>query len=223
MMYGMKIVLLHSGGLDSSVLLYHLRDAGDEVAALSVRYGQRHHREIDAAAAICVHAGVEHRIADLAGLRELLAGSALTDETVAVPTGEYGIDNMKQTVVPNRNMVLLAIAGAWAVSLKAAAVAYAAHSGDHEIYPDCRPAFADAMAKALSLCDWHAPQLLRPFVNMNKADIARRGAELDVPFNLTWSCYQGGDQHCGDCPTCRERKKAFQEAEVDDPTQYLRF
>ncbi len=216
----MKAVLLHSGGLDSSVLLYHLRDQGHDVAALSVRYGQRHHREIDAAAAICVRAGVEHRVADLAGLRELLVGSALTDDAVAMPTGGYGIDNMKQTVVPNRNMVLLSVAGAWAVSLKADAVAYAAHGGDHEIYPDCRPAFADAMATALSLCDWHAPQLLRPFVDMTKADIVRRGDELNVPFELTWSCYQGGDQHCGDCPTCRERKKAFAEADVDDPTIY---
>lgn len=127
---------------------------------------------------------------------------------------------MKATVVPNRNMLLIATAAAWAMSLKAASVAYGAHGGDHAIYPDCRPAFADALDQAIRLADWHEVTLERPFVGMDKTAIVRRGAELGVPFALTWSCYVGGDRHCGKCGTCVERKEAFVRAGVPDPTVY---
>jgi 7-cyano-7-deazaguanine synthase len=216
-----KAVVLLSGGLDSTVLLYHLQSLGTEVLALSVDYGQRHRKELEAACAVTTAAGVPHQIADLSGVTPLLAGSALTSSEIAVPLGHYEDETMKLTVVPNRNMILLSVATAWAITTKSDVVAYAAHGGDHAIYPDCRAEFADALAGAIALCDWHPVKLLRPFVSWTKADIAKRGAELAVPMELTWSCYQGGTTHCGQCGTCVERREAFELAGVTDPTEYL--
>lgn len=220
----MKTVVCYSGGLDSTVLLYHLKAQGHQVRALSVDYGQRHRKELDAAGKIAWLLGVEHKVADLSGIRGLLAGSSQTDDTVEVPDGHYAEESMKLTVVPNRNMILLALAGAWAVSTRSDAVAYAAHGGDHAVYPDCRPEFAQAMAVALGLCDWHAPKLLRPFVQptpLGKHDVARLGYDLEVPLAETWSCYKGGELHCGTCGTCTERREAFALAGLTDPTRYL--
>lgn len=216
----MNSVLIYSGGLDSTVLLYHLHDAGQPLAALSVNYGQRHVREIDCARKNCAALGVEHREADLSSLAPLLDGNSLTDPGVDVPKGHYTEETMKATVVPNRNMIMLSVATGWAISRKADAVAYAAHAGDHAIYPDCRREFADALDAAIRLADWQQVQLYRPFVDWTKADIARRGAQLGVPFADTWSCYEGGAKHCGRCGTCIERREAFYLAEVDDPTPY---
>jgi 7-cyano-7-deazaguanine synthase len=215
-----RTVLIHSGGIDSTVLLAHLLAEGREVHALSVDYGQRHRRELDAAREICLHYKVPHRIADLRALGPLFGANALTDGSVAVPEGHYEEEGMKATVVPNRNMLLIAVAASWAMSLKASSVAYGAHGGDHAIYPDCRPAFAEALDKAIRLADWHEVSLERPFVGLDKTAIVRRGAELGVPFALTWSCYVGGARHCGRCGTCVERKEAFQRAGVPDPTDY---
>ncbi|MGF1448981.1 MAG: 7-cyano-7-deazaguanine synthase QueC [Opitutales bacterium] len=225
------VVVVYSGGLDSTVLLAHLIHEGNQVFALTLDYGQRHRREIEAAKQICAHyrgrgvsdAGgrlVEHRIADLSSLQVLLGGSSLTQADVAVPKGHYTEDSMKATVVPNRNMILLSVAAGWAVALKASAVAYAAHGGDHAIYPDCREAFAEAMDTAFGLADWHPLRLARPFVGWTKADIVRRGHALDVPLALTWSCYEGGARHCGACGTCIERREAFHLAGIPDPTEY---
>ncbi|MFM7399105.1 MAG: 7-cyano-7-deazaguanine synthase QueC [Verrucomicrobiota bacterium] len=214
-----RTALIYSGGVDSTVLLAHLLAEGREVHCLSVDYGQRHRRELDAARAICVHYGVDHRLADLRALAPLFGSNALTGG-VKVPEGHYEEESMKATVVPNRNMLLISVATAWAVSLKAESVAYGAHGGDHAIYPDCRPEFAEALDRAVRLADWHEVRLERPFVKMDKAAIVRRGAELDVPFGLTWSCYVGGERHCGKCGTCVERKEAFRLAGVTDPTDY---
>lgn len=215
----MDVVLIYSGGLDSTVLLYHLRAAGHGVRSLSIDYGQRHRRELAAAADICRGLRVEHRIVDLSGIRPLLAGSALTDD-VDVPDGHYTEARMKLTVVPNRNMIMLSVAIGWAISVQANAVAYAAHAGDHTIYPDCRPEFIGAMRRAASLCDWHPADMLTPFVDWTKSDIVRRGRDLDVPFERTWSCYRGLQHHCGTCGTCVERREAFARAGVPDPTRY---
>jgi 7-cyano-7-deazaguanine synthase len=215
----MRCVVLHSGGLDSTVLLYHLRATGADVRALVVNYGQRHRCEISAATVICAQADISHQIIDLTSIAPLLGGSALTDD-VPVPMQAYDVDSLKITVVPNRNMILLSLAAAWAVSLKFDAVAYAAHGGDHEVYPDCRPEFADAMDRALQLCDWHSVRLHQPFVNKSKAEVVSMGASLNVPFEFTWSCYLGGSIHCGQCGTCDERRKAFEIAGVPDPTRY---
>lgn len=217
-----SVIVLASGGLDSTVLLWKLKQEY-LVRALSVNYGQRHSPELRAASIICRAAGIEHQIADLSKLSVLFSGSSQTSPDIPVPEGHYTDESMKQTVVPNRNMVLLALAGAWAVSTKSYGVAYAAHGGDHAIYPDCRPDFTEAMGDAFSNCDWHKLKLLRPFVwptPMSKADIVRLGTELQVPLGLTYSCYKGGELHCGKCGTCRERREAFEVAEVPDPTRY---
>tara|TARA_B110001469_G_C9583141_1_gene289223 strand:+ start:515 stop:1186 length:672 start_codon:yes stop_codon:yes gene_type:complete len=206
--------------MDSTVLLYHLLDAGVEVKALSIDYGQRHKKELVLAKSVCEKLGVEHRIADLTALTPLLAGSSLTSDDIEVPDGHYAEENMKVTVVPNRNMILLAVATGWAVSTKSDTVSYAAHSGDHAIYPDCREEFAAGMNSVMQLADWHVVKLDRPFVAMTKADVAKRGAELGVPFEETWSCYKGLDLHCGRCGTCVERREAFHLAGVIDPTPY---
>lgn len=216
----MKSVIIYSGGLDSTVLLYHLHAAGGDLAALSVDYGQRHSREIDCAKKNCAALGIEHRVADLTSLAPLLGDNSLTDRNTAVPKGHYTETTMKATVVPNRNMIMLSVAAGWAISRKADNVAYAAHSGDHAIYPDCRREFADALDQAIQLADWHKVKLYRPFVSWTKADIAKRGEELGIPFTDTWSCYEGGAKHCGCCGTCIERREAFYLAEVEDPTPY---
>jgi 7-cyano-7-deazaguanine synthase len=216
-----KTIVVLSGGMDSATLLYYLKHQGHEVRAISMNYGQRHVRELTAAAELCRFAGVEHKIADLTGITPLLGQNSLSGRDCPVPEGHYAEETMKLTVVPNRNMILLAVATAWAVSLKYDAVAYGAHSGDHDIYPDCRPAFADALAKAVALCDWHPVRLIRPLIHMDKGEIAKLGASLGVPYQLTWTCYKGGEKHCGKCGACRERLEAFQKAGVPDPVEYM--
>ena len=216
----MKTVLTYSGGLDSTVLLYQLLKERHTVGALSVNYGQRHSREIESARKICTPLGIEHRIADLRSITPLLAGNCLTTPTLNVPEGHYKEERMKETVVPNRNMILLSLATAWAISTRSDTVAYAAHSGDHSIYPDCRPEFATALDQAMQQADWHPVSLYRPFVKQSKADLVKRGHALEVPFEKTWSCYRGEAQHCGRCGTCLERREAFHLAGVPDPTSY---
>jgi 7-cyano-7-deazaguanine synthase len=216
----MKTILIHSGGLDSTVLLYWLRRQGHEVMALSVDYGQRHVIELQCAETICNALGVPFFAADLSKLQPLFRGSSQTDHSVPVPHGHYTDESMKKTVVPNRNMLLIAVAGAHAIAEQADNVAYAAHAGDHAIYPDCREEFVEPLARALSLADWHPVNLLRPFIAMTKAEIVQGGAEMGVPFHLTYSCYEGQPFHCGKCGTCVERREAFQLAGVTDPTAY---
>ena len=215
----MKTILIYSGGLDSTVLLFKLLREGHEVCALGVNYGQRHRKELDAATAICAKLGVEYRIADLSAIRPLLGGSQ-TDDSVAVPHGHYAAETMKLTVVPNRNMIMLSVAIAWAISTKSESVSYAAHGGDHAIYPDCREEFASALNTAAMLADWHPVNIDRPFVKMSKADIVALGNRLGVPMEMTWSCYEGGEHHCGKCGTCVERREAFQLTGVPDLTTY---
>jgi len=206
--------------MDSTVLLYRLAKDGDELKALSINYGQRHSKEIEYAESICKNLGVEHRVANLESLSELLSGSALTSDDLEVPEGHYAEDNMKATVVPNRNMILLSVAAGWAISSEFDRVSYAAHSGDHAIYPDCRNEFADALDATIRLADWREVSLYRPFVDYAKADLVKLGAELGVPFEKTWSCYKGLDLHCGRCGTCIERREAFHLAGIHDPTYY---
>lgn len=213
----MKTVVLLSGGLDSTVLLAGLHAAGHDCRTLSVLYGQRHRVEVDRARAVSARYGVLHEVVELPP--SLMAGSAITGGG-DVPHGHYEHESMRRTVVPNRNMLLLSAAGAVAVRDGCGAVAYAAHAGDHHIYPDCRPEFAEAMGRALALCADRPVALLRPFVTWTKADIVREGSRLGVPFPLTWSCYEGGEKHCGLCGTCFERREAFQLAGVLDPTEY---
>jgi 7-cyano-7-deazaguanine synthase len=216
----MKVVSLLSGGLDSTVLLADLVLAGHDVVALSVHYGQRHARELRAAARVAAALRVPRIEVDARALDVLLGGSALTTAAIAVPFGHYADESMKITVVPNRNMLLLAMAGALAVSAGAEAIAYAAHAGDHAIYPDCRPAFMDAVRQVLAVASWSPIALETPFALRTKAEIVARGSAIGAPLALTYSCYEGHEQHCGKCGTCVERREAFEVAGVPDPTEY---
>jgi 7-cyano-7-deazaguanine synthase len=216
----MKTVVVFSGGLDSTVLLKQVVSAGDETLALSIDYGQRHRKELQFAEEIARSYGVEWELADLSGIAKLLAGSSQTSADIPVPHGHYAEASMKQTVVPNRNMIMLSMAAGWAISRQFDRIAYAAHSGDHTIYPDCRPEFVQAMRNAFQLCDWHLIDLYTPFVTFTKSQIVQTGASLDVDFAHTWSCYEGGELHCGKCGTCVERREAFTLAGIPDPTRY---
>lgn len=218
-----KVVVLVSGGMDSAVLLWSLKDK-HEVMGLSIHYGQRHAKELQAAETLCRLAGVPQQTIDLQMLRPLLAGSSQTDDSVAVPTGHYADPVMRLTVVPNRNMLMLSVAAAAVIGWSGEdyhgirAVAYAAHAGDHPVYPDCRPEFIAALAPALRLCHYDSGvELWSPFVQKTKADLVRLGSALGVPFGETWSCYVGGNRPCGQCGTCQERIEAFQVAGIPDP------
>jgi len=207
-------VLLLSGGLDSSVLLYYLGISTNLVYPITINYGQKHSKEIAAADKVAASRGLVTYHVDLSHL-DVFKGSSLTSKFKKIPTGEYTLENMSSTVVPNRNMVFLSIAAAYAVSCGASQVAYAAHSGDHYIYPDCRPEFIEAMSRCLYLAT--GVGLYTPFMSISKADIVRAGLELSVPFELTWSCYNGGDFPCLQCGTCVERTNAFMVNNTKDP------
>ncbi len=216
----MRSVVLASGGLDSTVLLAKLAAEGRSVIGFGVDYGQRHAREIASARAVCRHLGVEYKLLELQTLKSIFGANSLTDENVDVHEGRYEESGMKNTVVPARNLILISLATAFAISEKCETVAYAAHGGDHAIYPDCRPEFAEKLDAVVRIADWHKVSLERPFVDMTKAEIVKLGNKLGVPMELTWSCYKGGELHCGKCATCLERRAAFKEAGVKDLTRY---
>jgi 7-cyano-7-deazaguanine synthase len=210
-------VALMSGGLDSTTLVWTLRP---NVKALLVDYDQRHIRELNHAMHICGTYGIEFEVADLRAINKLIRkGSQSGDELP--PEGHYTEMSMKTTIVPNRNSIMLAVAVGWALTLNVHNVYFAAHAGDHTIYPDCRPEFIDAFSHAEILANaWNPVIIHAPFSRMTKADIVKKGSELGVPFDLTWSCYVGDNKHCGKCGTCVERREAFQLAGVEDPTEY---
>ncbi|NIX77293.1 7-cyano-7-deazaguanine synthase QueC [Microvirga terricola] len=217
----MKTLVICSGGLDSVTLTHKVAAERTLTRLVSFDYGQRHKKELDFAHACAVRLGVPHDIVDISAVGRLLTGSALTSGE-AVPEGHYAEDTMRVTVVPNRNAIMLVIAFGIAAAEKADAVAAAVHGGDHFIYPDCRPDFIEAFEtmQRHALDGMSDIALYTPFVRLSKADIAREGARLGVPFDETWSCYQGGAIHCGRCGTCVERREAFDLAGVDDPTSY---
>lgn len=218
-----KTVAIVSGGMDSVALAYHLADKGHEVHLVSVDYGQRHRKEMDFAALAASRLEARHSIVDLSSITKLIASSSLTGD-IDVPDGHYAEETMRATVVPNRNMMMLSVATAIAISENADYVATGVHGGDHYIYPDCRPEFVTACSAAaqigmVTMSD-NFKGIVAPFVHHDKAWIAGEGTRLGVPWNDTWSCYKGGDVHCGRCGTCVERAEAFWLAGVDDPTVY---
>jgi len=219
-----RAVAVVSGGLDSTTMAYWLHAQGYALNAISFDYGQRHRKEVEFAQRMAADLDAPWTLIDLhaAGLTDVLSGSALTDETVAVPDGHYADESMRITVVPNRNAIMLSIACALAVTREAGAVAFGAHTGDHFIYPDCRPEFVRAFEAMVNLAveGLAGIEIITPFLAMTKTDIVRLGSELDVPFERTWSCYRGGAMHCGTCGTCFERREAFAQAHVTDPTAY---
>lgn len=213
-------LILLSGGLDSATALAASYEEGTAAYALSVDYGQRHIREIESARALADHFGVGHAVLDLQGWGRLLTGSALTDRNVAVPHGHYADASMAVTVVPGRNATMLAAAAGVAVARGCDRVVTAVHAGDHAVYRDCRPDFIDAIRKAVVLATDGEVSVEAPFLHMDKTGIARTAYWLEVPVGMTWSCYEGGAQHCGRCGTCVERIEALRDAGVDDPTTY---
>ncbi|MDA1229492.1 MAG: 7-cyano-7-deazaguanine synthase QueC [Planctomycetota bacterium] len=223
MQRGRHTVVVFSGGLDSTTLLYHLRAEGHDVRAISVNYGQRHSRELESARTITQRLNIEHRIVDLSGLASLFGQNALTDHSVTVPHGEYSAVTIPVTTVPNRNMILLSLATGWAIASKCDSVAFGAHGGEYTPYADCKPLFAATMNAATHACDDMPVEVLSPFVRWHKTDIVRRGLELDVPFELTWSCYEGGTKACGKCSTCRDRDEAFANIGLPDPVTSTRL
>lgn len=216
----MKVVVLCSGGMDSVTALHWARAAHDVAAAVSFDYGAKHnHREIPFAAEHAARIGARHEVIALEFVNRLFA-SDLLKSGGEIPDGHYEAENMKQTVVPFRNAFMLSIACGLAESMGAAGLVIAAHGGDHAIYPDCREEFMRAMGEAMRLGTYAGVELLRPFIALNKAGIAAEGARLGVDFARTWSCYKGGQLHCGRCGTCVERREAFAAAGLADPTTY---
>ncbi|MCL4148234.1 UNVERIFIED_CONTAM: hypothetical protein GTU68_054704 [Idotea baltica] len=206
--------------MDSVAALYDAAQEHEVVAGLSFDYGSKHnHREIPFAAEHCAKLGIEHEVVSLGFMNELFK-SDLLKSGGDIPEGHYEADNMKQTVVPFRNGIMLSIAAGYAESIEAEGLVIAAHSGDHAIYPDCRETFMAPMAEAISAGTYVDLRVLRPFIGLRKEDIAVRGSLLEVDFSRTWSCYKGGKVHCGVCGTCVERKEAFSLANLSDPTEY---
>lgn len=217
----MKTNVVCSGGLDSVSLAHVLAAQGNLSRLVSFDYGQRHRKELDSASACATRLNVPHHVIDLRSVGASLTGSALTDD-VDVPDGHYAEETMRVTVVPNRNAIMLTIAYGIAAAQGDDHVATAVHGGDHFIYPDCRPAFTEAFdAMQQAALDGYADiRLYTPFVHLTKADIVKAGQAANTPFDLTWSCYKGGEHHCGRCGTCVERREAFALAGVADPTTY---
>ncbi len=216
----MKVIVLCSGGMDSVTALHWAKRHHDVVSALSFDYGAKHNdREIPCAAAQAAGLGIPHQTIALDFINRLFA-SDLLKSGGEVPDGHYAAANMKQTVVPFRNAILLSIACGFAESVGAQGVVIAAHTGDHTIYPDCREDFMQAMGTAMRTGTYAQIELLRPFIALTKGQIASEGARLGVDFARTWSCYKGREWHCGTCGTCVERKEAFRDAGVADPTVY---
>jgi len=216
----MKGIVVMSGGLDSTTLLYWVIKEGYEPYVLSFDYGQRHRKELEFAEKTCRKLKVNHRIIDLTNVQELLKGSALTSEGVAVPEEHYSHESQKATVVPNRNAIMLNIAIGHAISIDAKKVFYAAHYNDRAIYPDCRWEYVQSQNITAKLANDAQIEIVAPFVRKTKAEIVRLGKKLGVPFGDTWSCYKGGEKPCGVCGSCRERIDAFQLSTLRDPLEY---
>jgi 7-cyano-7-deazaguanine synthase len=263
MQFKSDCAVIFSGGLDSTTLVYELVNQGFEPHLISFNYGQRHKKELEFAGNTAFKLGLRHDIVDLSGLTHLISNSALTSHinhndtngteyedvpTVEVPEGHYAEENMKLTVVPNRNMIMLSIAAGIAVNFNYKRLATGVHAGDHFVYPDCRPRFLESANATICLGNQgfgpipenvdggpgYTPFgfLYAPFMNASKADIAIQAFRLEVPLEDTWSCYKGEEIHCGRCGTCVERLEAINAAAVSlygekaadmglfDPTQY---
>ena len=219
----MKAVAIMSGGMDSETLAYYLKQKYEDLHLVSFDYGQRHKKELECAVIQADILKAKHEIIDISGIRPLLKGSALTD-AIDVPEGHYEEESMSQTVVPNRNAIMLSIAWGLACSNRADVLACGVHSGDHHIYPDCRPYFIQNLNESLRIGTMdHRKEnleLIAPFINYDKTWIAAKGKELGVPFQYTWTCYKGLEKHCGKCGACVERKEAFRDSGGNDPTIY---
>lgn len=214
-----KVVVIFSGGMDSFTVLNLAVKQGLEVYALSFDYGQRHKKELDYASRACHTLGVHHKIVDISAINQLIGGSSLTSD-IDVAEGHYAEESMKTTVVPNRNMILLSMAVGYAVSIQATQVHYGAHSGDHDIYPDCRPEFVHRMNDVCAIANYEAVEIVTPYLAVSKIAILTAGLDMDLDYGKTWTCYNGREKACGKCGACQERLEAFTENGVTDPLEY---
>jgi 7-cyano-7-deazaguanine synthase len=223
------IGVMLSGGIDSTTVLFDAmeRAPSSSIVAISFDYGQRHRKEIDAAASICEQAGVNQHILNL---KDIIPNTMLKDPSQVVPNTSYGeLTGVSPTYVPFRNGLMMAAATSFLVGeleeYHPGGVAHlycGIHAEDAAAfaYPDCTPEFFGSAANMVWMGTYGKVRLIAPFVFSSKTDIVRRGSDLDVPYELTWSCYKGEAYHCGICPTCRARKQAFEDANIGDPTYY---
>jgi len=214
-----QVVVIFSGGMDSFTVLHKAMSDGYTIFALTFNYGQRHVKEIEYASKVCRELSVDHKIVDIRAVNQLLQGSSLTSD-IDIPEGHYAGDNMKSTIVPNRNMILLSLAVGYAVSIGAEKVFYGAHAGDHAIYPDCRPEFVKKMNDVSAIANYESIEIVTPYLNFDKGDILADGIKMGIDYGLTWTCYNGRDRACGQCGACYERLEAFKNNNVNDPIEY---
>ena len=215
-----KVVVIYSGGMDSFTVLHRALRDGLEVYALSFNYGQRHVKELEVARKVTNALNVPHKVVDITAINELIANSSLTSNTTDIPEGHYEEASMQSTVVPNRNMILLSLAIGYAVSIGAEAVYYGAHSGDHAIYPDCRPEFVQRMNEVSKIANYEPVEIAVPYLANDKAEILRDGLAMGLDYSNTWTCYNGREKACGKCGACVERLEAFAANNATDPLSY---
>jgi len=212
-------LIIVSGGMDSVTMLYEYRERIG--LALTFDYGSNHaDREISCAILHCRRLGIRHIIIPLDFMHSYFK-SSLLEGADAIPEGHYSEENMLSTVVPFRNGIMLAIAAGIAETNRLSNVMIANHGGDHAIYPDCREEFISAMSEATEKGTYEGIKVWAPYTNISKTDIALHGKALGIDYSETWSCYKGGDVHCGRCGTCVERREALAAAGIDDTTEYL--
>ncbi len=212
-------MIILSGGMDSVTMLYEYRDRIE--LALTFDYGSNHaENEIACARLHCERLGIRHIIIPLDFMHRYFTSSLLQGGD-AIPEGHYTSENMASTVVPFRNGIMLSIACGMAESNGLKVVMIANHGGDHTIYPDCREEFIQAMSQAMTAGTDTDVRVFAPYTNITKSDIARHGRDLGLDYSETWSCYKGGEVHCGKCGTCIERREALAEAGINDTTEYL--
>lgn len=211
-------VIVLSGGMDSVTMLHEYKDR--IALAVTFDYGSLHNaREIECARANCRLLNIEHLVIPLAFIGQYFK-SSLLESPENIPVEDYDDENMKSTVVPFRNGIMMAVACGLAESRDLRHVMLANHGGDHAVYPDCRPEFIDAFSLAMTRGTYLGVDIFAPYTNISKSDIARRGKKINVDYSLTYSCYRGGEKHCGICATCRERRQALADAGIPDPTPY---
>ena len=210
-----SVLVVYSGGLDSYTLLNKAMKNFDRIEAITFNYGQKHNKEIEYAKSNCVELNIKHEVVNL-DLENILAGSALVGD-IDIPEGNYDKEKMKQTIVPNRNMIMISVAASLVIKNDIEYLWYAAHSGDHEIYPDCRPEFIDKMAAVLEICDYHKIKFEAPFQNLSKSEIVATGLSMGLDYSKTWTCYEGKEKPCGKCSACLERALSFEANNTEDP------
>ncbi len=210
-----SVLVVYSGGLDSYTLLNKAMKKFDRVEAITFNYGQKHNKEIEYAESNCAELNIKHEVVNL-DLESILSGSALVGD-IDIPEGNYDKEKMKQTIVPNRNMIMISVAASLVIKNDIEYLWYAAHSGDHEIYPDCRPEFIDKMAAVLEICDYHKIKFEAPFQNLSKNEIVATGLSMGLDYSKTWTCYEGKEKPCGKCSACLERALSFEANNTEDP------